>query len=214
VPRRVVPILVAALAVAAFVWLAWPASPNPEQRRDLEALRASPVPVLVPLLDPDWRTTAEVTADGYVLKAAPPGGAPLAVTGSRTEAVGEPEPNLVARARPLNVTSPSRIHDPETTLKDVKWSESGVTYILSLPELTRDDESADRVEHLQPLELAIHASQAWPGDTPLLYLVYLPLFGLVTLCTAWLMIATGVAEGVTREVGVGSAAHQARPDPL
>lgn len=164
--------VVASLALLALViWLIWPRPTGDEaaRRATYDALRPAAVPPLL-LGDATSNPTGSLTADGYTFEADLPSVGRVALRGQPGQlALASSTGALLVRGHPASLTtSPT-----ETT---IAWQEPGATYTLSVPgqpDATTLQAIAARVA---PLPDAARDAFGFGWDTPLLYLVYLPLF--------------------------------------
>jgi hypothetical protein len=154
-------------ALAILVWAVWPRAADAELRATYARLRSSPVPPLLVGSTLPRDTSAEVAADGYTVSADMPGLGRISMVGRAGGAVDDGP--LQVRGHAAQVSR----SDQATTLT---WQEGGAAYTLTLPgqpDATTLQAVAQRVE---PLPDAARDAFGFTADTPLLYLVYLPLF--------------------------------------
>jgi hypothetical protein len=179
---------VGALLLAA-IGLAWPTPPPNQQPATLAALRDSPVPVLIPSLARDWTTESAVLPDGYRFTATPPGGVPLTIEGRRTPFPEDPH-NQTLEVRGTRASLRTfRDQNSRDDQRVAYWQENGVSYAFTSPDSLGNPGLQEVLDRLTSLDAAIAATRTWPGDTPLLYAVYLPLMLATILGAVWLMLA-------------------------
>lgn len=147
------------MAAAGFIAASvWPRTADASLRRTLDALRASPVPVLVALPDVPRDTQAQTDHAGYTYTLVGPGGN-LVVHGSRTPPSSPPAPD------------------------ELRWTDAGVSYSLTAPG-ARDDPAGTRAR-LVPLDDALRQRWGFLPDTPLLYAGYLSVFVAFLVYAGW-----------------------------
>ena len=146
-------LLLLGIAIGLLVRNGWPATANASMRQTLDRLRAARVPVyvVIPQQPRDTLSTVEPDAYSYALVR----GDPLIVRGRRT---GQPD-------SPPTPSSPGQL----------TWTRNGVTYTITAESDLREGTPAGLMERVIPLELALRQGWGFEGDTPLLYLVYVPL---------------------------------------
>jgi hypothetical protein len=123
------------------------------------------VPALVIQPQEPRETRAEVSADGYAYALFAPDG-PIQVTGSR-------QPGAAAAAGPGSMT----------------WSQDGITYTLSAPPTYSPQQMAETAARLTPVNVALSDEYGFAFDTPLLFVVYLPLLLAFVGLGVWLIRA-------------------------
>ena len=148
----VVFLLALSLAIGVLVRRGWPLTANASMYETLDRLRASPVPVFVVIPQQPRETHSTVEPDGFSYTIVR--GDPLIVRGRRT---AEPD-------APPTLSSPGRL----------TWSNGGVTYTITAESDLKDGPPAALMERLIPLELALRQGWGFGGDSPLLYLLYVP----------------------------------------
>jgi hypothetical protein len=155
------------VALALLVWAVWPRAADAELRATYDRLRASPVPPLLVGQNPPRQMTAEVSPNGYSVSSDVPGIGQVAIVGRAggTTAQGP----LQVRGHPAQLGQSN-----DRTI--LTWQEGGAGYTLTLP--GRPDERTIQAvaQRVEPLPDAARDALGFPGDTPLLYLAYLPLF--------------------------------------
>lgn len=161
------------LLLAGVVWAAWPESRDQGVAGALASAGRSPVPALVPLIPPGWQARTDLQNGGYRFRATPPGGEVLEVRGTRTRPADLPPPTLALRSAMGSIDFPPV--ETGTRPKEVTWEEGGVFYTIQTSSRTTDVEVAELADRLVAPRVALDGTRAWVGDTPLLYLLYLPL---------------------------------------
>jgi hypothetical protein len=169
---RAAPILAPLALLALLVWVVWP-RPSPAeaaQRATYDALRSAAVsPVLLAggaVSDP----RAGLTPDGYRFEA------DLAGVGHVTLRGGQIAPMPDASPAPFEVDGHPATLSSAAAETSIVWQASGAGYTLVVPgqpDATTLQAIAARVA---PLPTASRDAFGFGGDTPLLYLAYLPLF--------------------------------------
>ncbi len=154
--RALVPLLVVAASLGLLAPRAWPATANPALRATLDTLRAAPVPVLVVLPQEPRETRAQVLGDGYTYTIVRPDSPPLVLRGTRM---------------PGAATSEPRVGNGE-----LRWTTDGTAYTVTDPGIDSPEAASSLRERAIPLATALREQWGFEPDTPLLYLVYLPLF--------------------------------------
>ncbi|HYY88977.1 MAG TPA: hypothetical protein VFA49_09285 [Chloroflexota bacterium] len=148
----VVFLLALSLAIGVLVRRGWPLTANASMYETLDRLRASRVPVFVVIPQQPRETHSTVEPDGFSYTIVR--GDPLIVRGRRT-AVPD---------TPATLSSPGRL----------TWSNGGVTYTITAESDLKDGPPAALMERVIPLELALRQGWGFGGDSPLLYLLYVP----------------------------------------
>ena len=155
------------VALAVLVWAVWPRAADAQLRATYDRLRQSPVPPLLIGQSLPRQASAEVSSDGYSFSSDVPGVGAVSIVG---------RPGGVPFASPLSVRGhPAQFSDSNDGTV-LTWLEGGADYTLTVPgraDLSTIQALAQRVE---PLPDATRDAFGFGGDTPLLYLVYLPLF--------------------------------------
>jgi hypothetical protein len=155
------------VALAVLVWAVWPRAADAQLRATYDRLRGSPVPPLLVGQSLPRQMNAEVSPDGYSVSSDVPGVGQVSIAGRTrgTTAQGAFE----VRGQPAQL---SRAADVTV----LTWQEAGAGYTLTLP--GRPDERTIQAlaRRVEPLPDAARDAFGFAGDTPLLYLVYLPLF--------------------------------------
>jgi hypothetical protein len=179
--------VVGALLLAA-ISLAWPAPTANQQPATLTALQGSVVPVLIPAVNRDWTTRSEVLPDGYRFTAIPVGGVPLTIEGRQMPFPDDPHNQTVEVRGTRASLRTFRDQNSRDDQRVAYWQENGVYYAFTSPDSLGNPGLQEVLDRLTPLDTAIAATRTWPGDTPLLYVFYLPLMLATILGAVWLML--------------------------
>ncbi len=163
-------LVVAIGALGVLVWRAWPGPSNPGLRASFEALRASPVPVLVYVPSQPRETRAEVTSDGYVYTVFA-------------------EADMVMRGR--RAQPGARFDGYHRQPGQIAWTANGTEYAVQARGVDAMDDEAVRDSFL-PLDAAFVHQWGFQVDTPLLFLFYVPAFAGFTAWAAWLALTGDV----------------------
>jgi hypothetical protein len=155
------------VALAVLVWAVWPRAADAPLRATYDRLRQSPVPPLLVGQSLPRQASAEVSRDGYSISTDVPGVGQVSVAGRIGGAVAEG--SLQVRGHPAQL---SRADDATV----LAWQEAGAGYRLTLPGRAEERTMQALAQRVEPLPDAARDAYGFVGDTPLLYLVYLPLF--------------------------------------
>jgi hypothetical protein len=158
------------LALAVLVWAVWPRATDAGLRvqSTYARLRASPVPPLLVGGTLPREASAEVSADGYAVSSEVPGVGRVSIVGRAGSVPGAARGELKVRGHAAQVS----LTDAGTALA---WEESGAAYTLTLPGRADDRLLQAVAQRITPLPDAARDAFGFAWDTPLLYLVYLPL---------------------------------------
>ena len=157
------------MVLALLVWVVWPRATDEHERATYASLRAAPVPPLL-LGAPELHSShATLTADGYTFEAELPNLGHVSIAGRRgSPASGGAPAAFEVRGHAAQVSATAEA----TTLA---WQESTAGYTLTLAGRA-DAATLDAVaQRVVPLPEATRDAFGFAWDTPLLYLVYLPL---------------------------------------
>jgi hypothetical protein len=146
-------LLILAVGIAVLVRRGWPLTANAQMYETLDRLRGSPVPVYVVIPQQPRELKSTVESDGFTYTIVR--GDPLIIRGRRT---GQPD-------APATPSSPGQL----------TWSIGGVTYTITAESDLKDGPPSALMERVIPLELALRQGWGFSGDSPLLYLLYVPL---------------------------------------
>jgi hypothetical protein len=177
-------LLLLALAIGLLVQRAWPQPGNAGLRQSLDGLRGSSVPVYVVVPQQPRETHSTLEPDGYTYTIVR--GDPLIVRGRRS---GAPDaaPALAGRGQ-------------------LTWSQAGVTYTITAESDLRDGPPSGLMDRVTPLDVALRQNWGFAGDTPLLYLVYVPLLAGFGGWACWAFIVSGDWRARRREQTRGASA--------
>jgi hypothetical protein len=154
-------------ALALLVWAVWPRATDTDLRATYARLRASPVPPLLVGGVLPRAASAEVSSDGYAISTEVPNVGQVSIVG-RTAAGTTSSGDVEVRGQPADVS----VGEQATTLT---WHERAATYTLSVPGRPDDRTLSALAQRVAPLQDATRDAFGFGWDTPLLYLVYLPL---------------------------------------
>jgi hypothetical protein len=168
-PASLIGLVLLALAVGMLVQRAWPKTANAPMRQTLDRLRGSSVPVFVIIPQQPRDLTSSLEPDGYTYTIVR--GDPLIVQGRRT---GQPD-------APPARSGPGQL----------RWTQAGTTYTITAESDLREGTPAGVMERVIPLELALRQNWGFTGDSPLLYLVYLPLLAGFGAWACWSLMIRG-----------------------
>ena len=155
-----------ALSIGLLVQRAWPQPANAGLRQSLDRLRGSPVPVYVVVPQQPREISSSVESDGYTYTIVR--GDPLIVRGRKS---GLPDSAPVLSA-PGEVT----------------WTQGGATYTITAQSDLKDGPPAALMERVTPLDVALRQNWGFAGDSPLLYLLYVPLLAGFGAWACWSLI--------------------------
>ena len=155
------------LALAVLVWAVWPRAADAQLRATYDRLRQSPVPPLLVGQSLPRQASAEVSRDGYSIAMDVAGVGQVSVAGRIGGTVAEG--SLLVRGHPAQL---SRADDATV----LAWQEAGAGYTLTLPGRADQRTIQALAERVEPLPDAARDAFGFARDTPLLYLLYLPLF--------------------------------------
>ena len=162
-------VFVLAVGIGLLVQRGWPNTANGEMRQTLDRLRGSPVPVLVVIPQQPRETTSSLEADGYTYTIVR--GDPLIVRGRRSD---------------LPDAAPALSGPGELT-----WTQGGATYTITAASDLKDGPPGALMARLTPLDLALRQNWGFAGDSPLLYLLYVPLLAGFGGWACWSLIVRG-----------------------
>jgi len=168
-PASIIFLVVLSVGIGLLVQHAWPRTANASMRQTLDRLRGSPVPVYVIVPQQPRVTNSTLEPDGYSYTIVR--GDPLIVRGRRT---GLPDaPPAPSGAGQLT------------------WTQNGATYTITAESDLREGTPAGLMERVIPLELALRQNWGFTADTPLLYLLYVPLLAGFAGWACWSLVAAG-----------------------
>jgi hypothetical protein len=155
------------VALAVLVWAVWPRAADSQLRATYDRLRESPVPPLVLGQPLPTRASADVSSDGYAFSSDLPGVGAVSIVG---------RPGGVPTASPLRVRGHPAQFSQSNDATVLSWQEDGAGYTLTLHGSVDVRTIQALAQRVEPLPDAARDAFGFAGDTPLLYLLYLPLF--------------------------------------
>jgi hypothetical protein len=170
-------LVVLAAGIAVLVQRGWPNTANAGMRQTLDRLRGSPVPVLVVIPHQPRETNSSLEPDGYTYTIVR--GDPLIVRGRRS---GLPD------AAPA-LSGPGQL----------TWTQDGATYTITAQSDLHDGPPSALMERLTPLDVALRQNWGFAGDSPLLYLLYVPLLAAFGGWACWSLMLRGDWRARTSE---------------